>query len=155
MLLFNRQDDDYCKDATMKNYNTLTKEEKLLLLLQLYVEKLKQSGFDHSRIVRYMWLFCVGYYIKYYLPDQMNSTIDRFTIISMLSNALTGSSKRIIDTLGYEHELTYFFRYLIHYAIDNEQEAEGIYRMERIKFEKEVLSTKLPVIKKKRRGKRL
>jgi len=155
MLLFNRQDDDYCKDATMKNYNTFTKEEKLLLLLQLYVEKLKQSGFDHSRIVRYMWLFCVGYYIKYYLPNHVHSTIDRFTIISMLSNALKCSSKRIIDTLGYEHELTYFFRYLIHYAIDNEQEAEGIYRKERIKFEKEVLSTKLPVIKKKRRGKRL
>lgn len=155
MLLFNRQDDDYRKDATMKNYNTLSKEEKLLLLLQLYVEKLKQSGFDHSRIVRYMWLFCVGYYIKYNLPDQMNSTIDRFTIISMLSNALKCSSNRIIDTLGFEHELTFFFRYLIHYAIDNEHEAEGIYRKERIKFEKEVLSTKLPVIKKKRRGKRL
>lgn len=120
----------------MKNYNTLSKEEKLLLLLQLYVEKLKQSGFDHSRIVRYMWLFCIGYYIKYYLPDQMNSTIDRFTIISMLSNALKCSSNRIIDTLGFEHELTYFFRYLIHYAIDNEQEAEGIYQAERVKYEK-------------------
>lgn len=155
MLLFNRQDDDYCKDATMKNYNTLTKEEKLLLLLQLYVEKLKQSGFDHSRIVRYMWLFCVGYYIKYYLPDQMNSTIDRFTIISMLSNALKGSSQRIIDTLGYEHELTYFFRYLIHYAIDNEQEADGIYQAEKVKYEKSIIMESTPSRKKKRKGTRL
>lgn len=155
MLLFNRQDDDYCKDATMKNYNTLTKEEKLLLLLQLYVEKLKQSGFDHSRIVRYMWLFCVGYYIKYYLPDQMNSTIDRFTIISMLSNALKGSSQRIIDTLGFEHELTYFFRYLIHYAIDNEQEAEGIYQAEKVRYEKSMLSNLPFGARRKRRGKRI
>ncbi|MFP1960856.1 hypothetical protein [Lonsdalea quercina] len=118
----------------MKYYNTLSKEEKLLLLFQLYVEKLKQSGFDHSRIVRYMWLFRVGYYIKYYLPDQMSSTIYRFTTISMISNALKCSSKRIIVTLGYEHELTFFFRYLIHYAIDNEQEAEGIYQAERVKY---------------------
>lgn len=155
MLLFNRQDDDYCKDATMKNYITLTKEEKLLLLLQLYVEKLKQSGFDHSRIVRYMWLFCVGYYIKYYLPDQMNSTIDRFTIISMLSNALKCSSKRIIDTLGFEHELTYFFRYLIHYAIDNEEEAEEVYREERVKYEKAILLGQMVATKRKRKGRRI
>ncbi|MFP1891125.1 hypothetical protein ACLEEJ_07630 [Lonsdalea quercina] len=139
----------------MKNYNTLTKEEKLLLLLQLFVEKLKQSGFDHSRIVRYMWLFCVGYYIKYYLTDQMNGTIDRFTIISMLSNALKGSSKRVIDTLGYEHELTFFFRYLIHYALDNEQEAEGIYQAERVKYEKSMLSNLPSGARRKRRGKRL
>jgi len=155
MLIFNRQDDNYCKDATMKNYNTLSKEEKLLLLLQLYVEKLKQSNFQHSAIVRYMWLFCVGYYIKYYLPDQLNSTIDRFTIISMLSSALKCSSKRIIDTLGYEHELTYFFRYLIHYAIDNEQEAEGIYQAERVKYEKSMLSNLTSRARRKRRGKRL
>jgi hypothetical protein len=155
MLLFNRQDDNYCKDATMKNYNTLSKEEKLLLLLQLYVEKLKQSGFDHSRIVRYMWLFCVGYYIKYYLPNHVNSTIDRFTIISMLSNALKGSSRHIIDTLGFEHELIYFFRYLIHYAIDNEQEAEGIYQVERVKYEKAMLSNLLSKARRKRGSKRL
>ncbi|MDY0900063.1 hypothetical protein [Pantoea agglomerans] len=139
----------------MKNYNTLSKEEKLLILLQLYVEKLKQSGFDHTRIMRYMWLFCVGYYIKYYLPDQMNSTIDRFTIIYMLSDALKCSSKRIIDTLGFEHELTYFFRYLIHYAIDNEQEAEGIYQAERVKYEKSVLLSQVSPNKKKRKGKGL
>ncbi|WP_168401219.1 hypothetical protein [Erwinia amylovora] len=139
----------------MNKFNTLSKEEKLLLLLQLFVEKLKQSDFQHSAIVRYMWLFCVGYYIKYYLPYQLNSTIDRFTIISMLSCALKCSSKRIIDTLGYEHELTYFFRYLIHYAIDNEQEGEGIYLAERVKYEKNILMKTTPSKKRKRKGNRL
>ncbi|MBF1996493.1 hypothetical protein HW114_13985 [Serratia symbiotica] len=139
----------------MNKYKTLSKEEKLLLLLQLFVEKLKRSGFEHSSIVRYMWLFCVGYYIKYHLPEEVNSTIDRFTIISMLSNALKGSSRRIIDTLGYEHELTYFFRYLIHYAIDNEKEAERIYQAERVKYEKSMLSNLTSGARRKRRGKRL
>lgn len=145
----------FCKDATMNKYKTLSKEEKLLLLLQLFVEKLKRSGFEHNSIVRYMWLFCVGYYIKYYLPEEVNSTIDRFTIISMVSNALKCSSKRIIDTLGYDHELTYFFRYIIYYAIDNEQEAEGIYQAERVKYEKNILMKTTPSKKKKRKGNRL
>ena len=145
----------FCKDATMNKYKTLSKEEKLLLLLQLFVENLKRSGFEHSSIVRYMWLFCVGYYIKYYLPEEVNSTIDRFTIISMVSNALKCSSKRIIDTLGYEHELTYFFRYLIHYAIDNEEEAESIYREERVKYEKTILLENLDAPRKQRKGKRM
>ena len=70
-------------------------------------------------------------------------------------NALKGSSQRVIDTLGYEHELTYFFRYLIHYAIENEQEAERIYRAERVKHEKSILLSQVSPNKKKRKGKRL
>ncbi|ORM84186.1 hypothetical protein HA44_05310 [Mixta gaviniae] len=81
--------------------------------------------------------------------------IDCFTIISMLSNALKGSSQRVIDTLGYEHELTFFFECLIHYAIDNEHEAKGIYQAERVKYEKSVLLSQVSPNKKKRKGKRL
>lgn len=145
----------FCKDATMNNFTTLSKEEKLLLLLQLFIERLKKSGFQQDKIVRYIWLFCVGYYIKYYLSQANDHLIDRFTIISMLSNALKGSSQRVIDTLGYEHELTFFFRYLIHYAIDNEQEAEGIYQAQRVKYEKSMLSNLPSGARRKRRGKRI
>lgn len=73
----------------------------------------------------------------------------------MLSNALKGSSQRVIDTLGYEHELTFFFRCLIHYAIDNEHEAKGIYQAERVKYEKNILMKSTPSKKKKRKGTRL
>ncbi len=145
----------FCKDATMKNFTTLSKEEKLLLLLQLFIERLKQSGFQQEKIIRYIWLFCVGYYIKYYLTQANDHLIDRFTIISMLSNALNGSSQQIIDTLGYEHEITFFFRFLIHYAIDNEEEAEGVYREERVKYEKAILLDQLVATRKKRKGKRI
>lgn len=139
----------------MKNTDALSREEKLLLLLQMFIERLKKSGFAQDKIIRYIWLFCVGYYIKYYLPQSKTDLADRFTIISMLSNALKSSSPRIIDTLGYEHELTYFFRYLIHYAIDNEQEAEGIYQAERVKYEKSMLSNLPSGARRKRSGKRI
>jgi len=138
----------------MKNFTTLSKEEKLLLLLQLFIERLKQSGFQQEKIIRYIWLFCVGYYIKYYLTQANDHLIDRFTIISMLSNALKGSSQRVIDTLGYEHDITFFFRFLIHYAIDNEEEAEEVYREERVKYEKTILLDQL-VETKKKKGRRI
>ncbi|KNH33584.1 hypothetical protein ACS76_06080 [Pantoea vagans] len=93
----------------MKNTCALSKEEKLLLLLQMFIERLKKSGFAQDKIIRYIWLFCVGYYIKYYLPQSKTDLADRFTIISMLSNALKSSSPRIIQHLGYEHEITFFF----------------------------------------------
>lgn len=154
MIFINRSGRQFCKDATMNNFTALSKEEKLLLLLQLFIERLKQSGFQQDKIIRYIWLFCVGYYIKYYLTQDNDHLIDRFTIISMLSNALKGSSQRVIDTLGYEHEITFFFRFLIHYAIDNEEEAEGVYREERVKYEKELLSKlyQFKKIKKRRSG---
>lgn len=145
----------FCKDATMNNSTVLSKEEKLLLLLQLFIERLKQSGFQQEKIIRYIWLFCVGYYIKYYLSQANDHLIDRFTIISMLSNALKGSSQRVIDTLGYEHDITFFFRFLIHYAIDNEEEAEGVYREERVKYEKAILLNQLVATRKERKGKRI
>jgi len=123
----------------MKNTDTLSKDEKLLLLLQMFIERLKKSGFAQDKIIRYIWLFCVGYYIKYYLPLSKTDLADRFTIISMLSNALKSSSPRVIQYLGYEHEITFFFRFMIHYAIDNEEEAENIYHEARVKYEKSVL----------------
>lgn len=155
MIFINMSGRQFCKDAIMNNFTALSKEEKLLLLLQLFIERLKQSGFQQDKIVRYIWLFCVGYYIKYYLTQANDHLIDRFTIISMLSNALKGSSQRVIDTLGYEHELTWFFQKLIHYAIDNEQEAEGIYQAERVKYEKSMLSNIPCETRSKRRGKRI
>jgi len=137
----------------MKNTGALSKEEKLLLLLQMFIERLKKSCFAQDKIIRYIWLFCVGYYIKYYLPQSKTDLADRFTIISMLSNALKSSSPRIIQHLGYEHEITFFFRFMIHYAIDNEEEAENIYREARIKYEKSILSGIMGSAKKKRKRK--
>ena len=155
MIFINRSGRQFCKDATMNNSTVLSKEEKLLLLLQLFIERLKQSGFQQEKIIRYIWLFCVGYYIKYYLTEANDHLIDRFTIISMLSNALKGSSQRVIDTLGYEHDITFFFRFLIHYAIDNEEEAEGVYREERVKYEKAILLGQIVAVKKKKKKSRI
>ncbi|USL59532.1 hypothetical protein IAQ00_07180 [Pantoea ananatis] len=135
----------------MKNTDALSREEKLLLLLQMFIERLKKSGFAQDKIIRYIWLFCVGYYIKYYLPQSKTDLADRFTIISMLSNALKSSSPRIIQHLGYEHEITFFFRFMIHYAIDNEEKAENIYREARIKYEKSTLSEIMGTTNKKRK----
>jgi len=139
----------FCKDATMNNFTALSKEEKLLLLLQLFIERLKQSGFQQDKIVRYIWLFCVGYYIKYYLPQKKNHYTDRLEIILMLSNALKMSSIRVIDKLGCEHDITFFFHFLVEYVIDNKNEAERIYRNERIKYEQSILSDQLVITKKK------
>ena len=139
----------------MKNTETLSKEEKLLLLLQMFIERLKKSGFAQDKIIRYIWLFCVGYYIKYYLQQSKSDLIDRFTIISMLSNALKTSSPRILQHLGYEHEVTFLFRYLIHYVIENANEAEGIYSEERAKYEKEILLGQVEPPKRKRQKRRL
>lgn len=142
---------NFARTQSMKNTDALSREEKLLLLLQMFIERLKKSGFAQDKIIRYIWLFCVGYYIKYYLPQSKTDLADRFTIISMLSNALKSSSPRIIQHLGYEHEITFFFRFMIHYAIDNEEKAENIYREARIKYEKSILSEIMGTTNKKRK----
>lgn len=123
----------------MKNTDALSREEKLLLLLQMFIERLKKSGFAQDKIIRYIWLFCVGYYIKYYLPQSKTELADRFTIISMLSNALKSSSPRIILKLGFDHDIYCFFHILIFYVLDNEEDAEELYHQERVKYERKIL----------------
>ena len=61
----------------------------------------------------------------------------------MLSNALKSSSPRIIQYPGYEHEITFSFRFRVNYAIDNEEEMGNIYREERVKYEKAILLEQL------------
>lgn len=73
----------------------------------------------------------------------------------MLSNALKSSTPRVIIKLGYEHEITFFFRFMIHYVIDNEEEAEDIYREERAKYEKVPLGNQLQSSRKKSKGQRI
>lgn len=73
----------------------------------------------------------------------------------MLSNALKSSSPRIIQHLGYEHEITFFFRFLIHYVIENEEEAEALYQEERVKHERKILLNQFENIKRNRKGKRI
>lgn len=40
---------------------------------------------------------------------------------------------------------------MIHYAIDNEEEAEGIYREEGVKYEKAILLGQIVAVKKRRK----
>ena len=73
----------------------------------------------------------------------------------MLSNALKSSSPRIIHHLGYEHEITFFFRFRINYTIDNEEEVGNVYREERVRYEKAVLLNQVVAAIKKRKKRRV
>lgn len=64
----------------------------------------------------------------------------------MLSNTLKSSSLRTIQHLNYEHEITFFLRFMIHYTLDNEEEANGIYREEHFKYEEAMLLSNLVAI---------
>lgn len=44
---------------------------------------------------------------------------------------------------------------MIHYAIDNEEEAENIYREERVKYEKAVLLNQVVAARRKRKKRRI
>lgn len=133
----------------MKKADALSREEKLLLLLQMFIERLTKSGFAQDKIIRYIWLFCVGYYIKYYLPQSTTDHANRFTIISMFSNALKSSSPRIILKLGFDNDIYYFFRILIFYVLDNDEDAEELYHQERVKYERKMLELGLTLINSK------
>ncbi|EAO8123919.1 hypothetical protein EG914_23065, partial [Salmonella enterica] len=47
--------------------------ERYLLLLDRFVDKLTESGFEEQEIIEQSYLFCAGFYIKY------QSEIERLT----------------------------------------------------------------------------
>lgn len=51
--------------------------ERYLLLLDRFVDKLTQSGFEEKEIIENAYLFCAGFYIKYQSGIEKNDLLQQ------------------------------------------------------------------------------
>lgn len=84
MLLFIDRQEDLIQRARMHimkkiNINLMG---RYLLLLDRFVDKLSESGFEEKEIIEQSYLFCAGFYIKYQSEIEKLTFSNREVVLS-------------------------------------------------------------------------
>lgn len=137
----------------MEKRKSLTQEESLLLLLDKFIFQLRLSGMNEYLITKKIYLFCVGYYLKYEGNFNHNGINDIDIILSILTQAIASSGRYVYGRMGNQTDVTYFYKFVVQYVISEAEEAKQIFHEFRTRNEKRLLDQQV-VINRAKKGKR-
>ncbi|MBG0750885.1 MULTISPECIES: hypothetical protein [Pectobacterium] len=116
----------------MKKINIM---ERYLLLLDRFVDKLTQSGFEEKEIIEQSYLFCAGFYIKYQQDIENLTFSNREVVLSFLLLSYYCHIEKISDDLIDKPRLNKVFLSIIGFIINNGGRTERIYVHEKKKYD--------------------
>ncbi|MBN3131769.1 hypothetical protein H4F52_08460 [Pectobacterium brasiliense] len=109
--------------------------ERYLLLLDRFVDKLTQSGFEEKEIIEQSYLFCAGFYIKYQQEIENLMFSNREVVLSFLLLSYYCHIEKISDDLIDKPRLNKVFLSIINFIINNGGRTERIYVHEKKKYD--------------------
>lgn len=137
----------------MEKRKSFTQEESLLLLLDKFIFQLRLSGMNEYQITKKIYLFCVGYYLKYEGDFNRNGINDIDIILSILTQAIASSNSYVYGRMDNQTDVTYFYKFVVQYVISEAEEAKQIFLEFRTRNEKRLLDQQV-VINRAKKGKR-
>lgn len=153
MLLFIDCQEDLTQRARMHimekiNVNLM---ERYLLLLDLFVDKLTESGFEEQEIVEQSYLFCAGFYIKYKPEIEKLTFSNREVVLSFLLLSYYCYINKIENDMIDKGRMRDVCSSLINFIISNGSRTEKIYVHEKKKYHANILKKELSIKEKKRK----
>jgi len=130
-----------------------TQEENLLLLLDKFIYQLRRSDLNEYQITKKIYLFCIGYYLKYEGNFKHNGIGDIDIIISILTRAIANSGSYIHKLMGNQIDVIYFYKLVVQYVISEAQEAKQVFLEFRAQHERSLLNQQV-IITKSKKGRR-
>ncbi|PWD56937.1 hypothetical protein [Pectobacterium parmentieri] len=109
--------------------------ERYLLLLDRFVDKLTQSGFEEKEIIDQSYLFCAGFYIKYQQDIENLTFSNREVVLSFLLLSYYCHIEKISDDLIDKARLNKVFLSIISFITNNGGRTERIYVHEKKKYD--------------------
>ncbi|MDY4378737.1 hypothetical protein SOV92_12980 [Pectobacterium brasiliense] len=109
--------------------------ERYLLLLDRFVDKLTQSGFEEKEIIEQSYLFCAGFYIKYQQDIENLTFSNREVVLSFLLLSYYCHIEKISDDLIDKARLNKVFLSIISFITNNGGRTERIYVHEKKKYD--------------------
>ena len=109
--------------------------ERYLLLLDRFVDKLTQSGFEEKEIIEQSYLFCAGFYIKYQQDIENLTFSNREVVLSFLLLSYYCHIEKISDDLIDKPRLNKVFLSIISFITNNGGRTEKIYVHEKKKYD--------------------
>ncbi len=125
--------------------------ERYLLLLDRFVDKLTESGFEEQEIIEQSYLFCAGFYIKYQSEIERLTFSNREVVLTFLLLSYYSHINKLDDDLINKERMKHVCSSLINFIVSNGSRTEKVYINERKKYEASTLKRGLSIKEKKRK----
>ena len=125
--------------------------ERYLLLLDRFVDKLTESGFEKQEIIEQSYLFCAGFYIKYQPEIEKLTFSNREVVLTFLLLSYYSHINKLDDNLINKERMKHVCSSLINFIVSNGSRAEKVYANEKKKYEASTLKRGLSIKEKKRK----
>ncbi|EPN5771872.1 hypothetical protein ACT0G8_004370, partial [Cronobacter sakazakii] len=125
--------------------------ERYLLLLDRFVDKLTESGFEEQEIIEQSYLFCAGFYIKYQPEIEKLTFSNREVVLTFLLLSYYSHINKLDDNLINKERMKHVCSSLINFIVSNGSRTEKVYANEKKKYEAPTLKRGLSIKEKKRK----
>lgn len=125
--------------------------ERYLLLLDRFVDKLTESGFEEQEIIEQSYLFCAGFYIKYQPEIEKLTFSNREVVLTFLLLSYYSHINKLDDDLINKERMKHVCSSLINFIVSNGSRTEKVYANEKRKYEASTLKRSLSIKEKKRK----
>ncbi|EBX9046160.1 hypothetical protein CB740_15640 [Salmonella enterica subsp. enterica serovar Enteritidis] len=125
--------------------------ERYLLLLDRFVDKLTESGFEEQEIIEQSYLFCAGFYIKYQPEIEKLTFSNREVVLTFLLLSYYSHINKLDDNLINKERMKHVCSSLINFIVSNGSRTEKVYANEKKKYEASTLKRSLSIKEKKRK----
>lgn len=125
--------------------------ERYLLLLDRFVDKLTESGFEEQEIIEQSYLFCAGFYIKYQPEIEKLTFSNREVVLTFLLLSYYSHINKLDDNLINKERMKHVCSSLINFIVSNGSRTEKVYANEKKKYEDSTLKRGLSIKEKKRK----
>ena len=124
---------------------------RYLLLLDRFVDKLTESGFEEQEIIEQSYLFCAGFYIKYQPEIEKLTFSNREVVLTFLLLSYYSHINKLDDNLINKERMKHVCSSLINFIVSNGSRTEKVYANEKKKYEASTLKRGLSIKEKKRK----
>ncbi|ECF1776770.1 hypothetical protein E1J93_19325 [Salmonella enterica subsp. enterica serovar Welikade] len=125
--------------------------ERFLLLLNRFVDKLTESGFEEQEVIEQSYLFCAGFYIKYQPEIEKLTFSNREVVLTFLLLSYYSHINKLDDDLINKERMKHVCSSLINFIVSNSSRTEKVYSNEKRKYEASTLKRGLSIKEKKRK----
>ncbi|HGE8289387.1 TPA: hypothetical protein ACGD4M_004966 [Serratia marcescens] len=125
--------------------------ERYLLLLDRFVDKLTESGFEEQEIIEQSYLFCAGFYIKYQPEIEKLTFSNREVVLTFLLLSYYSHINKLDDDLINKERMKHVCSSLINFIVSNSSRTEKVYVNEKRKYEASTLKRELSKKDKRKR----
>lgn len=125
--------------------------ERYLLLLDRFVDKLTESGFEEQEIIEQSYLFCAGFYIKYQPEIEKLTFSSREVVLTFLLLSYYSHINKLDDDLINKERMKHVCSSLINFIVSNGSRTEKVYANEKRKYDASTLKRSLSIKEKKRK----